>query len=73
MTSLRVLGLYLIGAAMIAGCATGNSSDEYELTLESCYDMQSDKEHPYWEQPIAVQGCEMLISEYEMKKTAQGN
>lgn len=68
MSILRTVCLFLFATALLASCAITDKGDEYELTLESCYAMKSDNEHPFWKQLIAVQGCEMLISEYELKK-----
>lgn len=53
---------------MLCGCWPTKERYEFELSLESCYAMKNDHSHPYWKQPIAVQGCDMLISEFEMEK-----
>ena len=53
------------------GCSANNSNESFELTLQSCYEMKADKNHRYWKQPIAVQGCELLITEYELKKVEE--
>lgn len=53
---------------LFIGCSSTESNESFELTLTSCYAMKADKNHRYWKQPIAVQGCEMLITEYELKE-----
>jgi hypothetical protein len=53
---------------LFIGCTSTKGDDSFELTLTSCYAMKADKAHRYWKQPIAVQGCGMLINEYELKE-----
>lgn len=60
--------LFFLGLPLlIVSCTLTNKNEEYELSTESCYAMKEDKSHRYWKQPIAVQGCELLISEHEMQ------
>lgn len=53
---------------LFIGCSSTKDNESFELTLTSCYEMKADKTHRYWKQPIAIQGCELLITEYELKK-----
>ncbi len=54
-------------ASMIYGCSNSKKENVViELSYENCKAMLSDKKHPYWNQPIAVQGCEMVVFDAEM-------
>lgn len=59
---------YLFLTFLFIGCSNTKDSESFELTLTSCYEMRADKTHRYWKQPIAVQGCDLLIMEYEHKE-----
>lgn len=51
--------------AFLSAC-TPTKQEEYELSYEECKNMQADKSHRFWKQPIAVQGCELIIFEVEV-------
>ena len=63
--------LFVFLSLLFIGCSSTKSNESFELTLTSCYAMKADKAHRYWKQPIAVQGCEMLITEYELKEVEE--
>lgn len=63
--------LFAFLSLVFVGCSTAKDNESFELTLESCYEMKADKTHRYWKQPIAVQGCELLITEYELKNVEE--
>ena len=51
---------------VLTGCASKEL--EYALDYPSCKEMRQDKSHPYWKEPIAIQGCEFIIFEEEVGK-----
>jgi hypothetical protein len=54
---------------LIAGCAGEPvKPKEYELNYENCKAMAEDPNHPYRKEPIAIQGCEMIL--FEAQKDA---
>jgi hypothetical protein len=63
--------IFVVLSLSLIGCNYTKKNDSFELTLTSCYAMKADKSHRYWKQPIAVQGCEMLITEYELKELGE--
>ena len=62
------LGLVIIAVMFVSSCAS-TSQDEYELSYEECKNMRADKNHRFWKQPIAVQGCELIIFEVEVENS----
>ena len=52
-------------ALILFGCVNPGNGESYQLTVESCYEMFKDETHPYWRHPVTVQGCDLLITEFE--------
>lgn len=52
--------------AFLSAC-TPTKREEYELSYDECKKMREDKNHRFWNQPIAVQGCEIIIFEAEVE------
>lgn len=66
------MGRSLITAALVLAflsACTPTKHEEYELSYEECKKMRVDKNHRFWKQPIAVQGCEMIIFEVEVENS----
>ena len=63
--------IFVFLSLIFISCSSTKGNESFELTLKSCYEMKADKTHRYWKQPIAVQGCELLITEYELKKVEE--
>ncbi len=55
-----------IGLFAMAVACTPTKEVEYVLNYEVCKQMASNPDHPYWKQPIVVQGCEMIIYDVEV-------
>lgn len=50
---------------LITNCAVDSSEPkEYELNYENCRAMAENPDHPYRQEPIAVQGCETILFEH---------
>jgi hypothetical protein len=60
------LGLVIATAIFASACAS-TTPEEYELSYEECKNMRADQNHRFWKQPIAVQGCELIIFEVEVE------
>lgn len=57
----------VIVVVMFASACTSTKHEEYELGYDKCKSMRADKNHRFWRQPIAVQGCELIIFEVEVE------
>lgn len=64
----RFLLVAICVAPLTSGCAP-TKQEEYELSYDECKRMQSDESHRFWKQPIAIQGCELIISEVEIERS----
>lgn len=60
--------ILLICGSVLAGCASIDQAETFELTVESCYEMMEDREHRYWKHELTIQSCELLLMEYEESK-----
>lgn len=56
---------FVIATVIFASACASTTHEEYELSYEECKNMRADKNHEFWKQPIAVQGCELIIFEVE--------
>ena len=66
----RSLIIAALVLAFLSACTPTKHDDEYELSYEECKKMRADKNHRFWKQPIAVQGCEMIIFDTEVENSS---
>ncbi len=50
---------------LVSSCSTVEEPEyeEFSLDYESCMEMQKDKNHRYWNNKTAIQGCEFIIQD----------
>ena len=66
-SSLRIQFALVITALIFTAACASTTPEEYELSYEECKNMRADKNHRFRKQPIAVQGCELIIFEVEVE------
>lgn len=66
---LRIPLAMVITALIFTSACASTTPEEYEFSYEECKNMRADKNHRFWKQPIAVQGCELIIFEFEVENS----
>lgn len=67
---LRIPFALIITALIVTSACASTTPEKYDLSYQECKNMRADKNHRFWQQPIAVQGCEMIIFEAEVENSA---